>query len=146
MRAPHAPLLRQGTHCLHPKWIHYGAFQNSPCRGYFLPPFAGAGTHDASNKGLHQRSPVAPRRNGRDRGAPHVHANAWNRERQFRNDHFGLLRGIHAGKNPCGVFAIDWKVKSVGAVLSFRKANGRFSCPPTNGKACANIMIGSKLR
>ena len=53
----------------------------------FFSPFAGAGTHDASNKGVYPRNTESIRRNGGSRSQTHVYADERRGKAEFCNDY-----------------------------------------------------------
>ena len=55
-------------------------------RRYFFSPFAGAGTHDASNKGVYPGNTESIRRNGGSRSQTHVYADERSGKAEFCND------------------------------------------------------------
>ena len=56
------------------------------CGRYFFSPFAGAGTHDASNKGVYPGNTESIRRNGGSRSQTHVYADERSGKAEFCND------------------------------------------------------------
>ena len=77
--------------------------QDSPCCRYLRPSPTGAGTHDAPDQGMHRANPPSPRRHGRHRSPPHVHADAWCRKTKLHHHHQRLQRSLQSGKDPSGV-------------------------------------------
>ena len=54
---------------------------------YFFSPFAGAGTHDASNKGVYPGNTESIRRNGGSRSQTYVYADERRGKAEFCNDY-----------------------------------------------------------
>ena len=50
LRAPHAALLWQRSHCLHSQWQGGGPQQNGPARGGLRPPASDPGTYDRTDR------------------------------------------------------------------------------------------------
>ena len=95
--------LFKGPCGIYSRWLHHRTLQDSPCCRYLRPSPTGAGTHDAPDQGMHRANPPSPRRHGRHRSPPHVHADAWCRETELHHHHQRLQRSLQSGKDPSGV-------------------------------------------
>ena len=67
--------------------FYYGVEQDSPCRGYLRPPSPDTGAYDDADQGLYPEDLGPVGRDGRDRGAAYVHADAWRGETKFLDDY-----------------------------------------------------------
>ena len=65
LRTPHVAFLRQSACGLYSQRIHYGIEQDCPCGRHLFSPFAGAGTHDSSNKRMYSANTKPARGDGR---------------------------------------------------------------------------------
>ena len=103
MRASYVALLWQGARGLYPEALYYRPEQDPAGGGYLRPPLANPGAADHADQGLHPEDARSPGRDGRDRGATHVHADAGCGEAEFPDDHFRFHRFLPAGEDARGV-------------------------------------------